>query len=207
MPTTDQPPEIYTYDPENPVQNWYNFEQMEEWEDIQSYPYDFKDIETRQDVVTYTTDPLQEDLTIAGNIIVVLYASTDVKDTDWWVYLSDVSPSNESNRLSVGVLRARFRNLEDPTYHVFGSNFEKEELLTGDINDVVRYEISIPSIANTFRKGHRIRIGVTNAHNNYSFPNSNTGGDEGYVTETMIGTMHLHHTQKYPSHVILPVLP
>ena len=35
---------------------------MEEWEDVQSYPYDFKDIETRQDVVTYTTDPLQEDL-------------------------------------------------------------------------------------------------------------------------------------------------
>ena len=207
MPATDQPAEVYTYDPDNAVQNWYSFDQMEEWEDVQSYPYDFKDIETRQDVVTYTTDTLQEDLTIAGNIIVVLYASTDVKDTDWWVYLSDVSPSNESNRLSVGVLRARFRNLEDPTYHVFGSNFEKEELLTGDINDVVRYEISIPSIANTFKKGHRIRIGVTNAHDNYSFPNSNSGGHEGYVTETMVGTMQLHHTQKHPSRVILPVLP
>ena len=137
----------------------------------------------------------------------MLYASTDVKDTDWWVYISDVPPLNESKRLSVGVLRARFRNLEDPTYRVFGSNFEKEELLGGDINDVVRYEISIPSITNTFKKGHRIRIGVTNAHDNYSFPNSNTGGHEGHVTETMVGTMHLHHTQNYPSHVILPVLP
>ena len=206
-PTTDEPPEVYTYDPENPVPNWYSFDLMERWADVQSFPYDFKDIETRHDLVTYTTAPLEEDVTIAGNIIVVLYASTDVTDTDWWVYLSDVTPANESNRLTVGALRARFRKLDDTTYHVFGSNFEEEELLSGNLDDVVRYEISIPSIANTFKTGHRIRIAVMNAHDNYSFPNSNTGGAEGFVTETVVGTMQIHHTPAYPSHVILPVMP
>ena len=206
-PTTDEPPESYTYDPGNPVPNWYSFDLMDDWADVQSFPYDFKDIETRHDLVTYTTAPLAGDVTLAGNIIVVLYASTDVKDTDWWVYLSDVTPSNESNRLTVGALRARFRNLDDTIYHVFGSNFEEEELLSGDIDDVVRYTISIPSVANTFKKGHRIRIAIMNAHDNYSFPNSNTGGDEGLVTETVVGTMQIHHTSAYPSHVILPVLP
>lgn len=206
-PATSEPPEKYIYDPRSPVQNWYSFDLMERWADMQSFPYDFKDTETRDDLATYTTAPLETDVTIAGNIIVVLYASTDVKDTDWWVYLSDVNPANESNRLTVGALRARFRNLADPTYHVFGSNFEKEELLSGDLTDVVRYEISIPSIANTFKKGHRIRIAVMNAHDNYSFPNSNTGGDEGLVTKTVPGKMHIHHSPDHPSHVILPMMP
>ena len=205
-PTTDEPPEVYKYDPKDPVTNWYSFDLMESWADVQSFPYDFKDIELRHDLATYTTEPLDEDLTLAGNINIVLYASTDVKDTDWWVHLSDVTPSNESNRLTVGVLRARFRNLDDTEYHVFGSNFETEVLLSANIDEVVRYEIAIPSVANTFKKGHRIRIAVMNALDNYSFPNSNTGGDEGYVTETVIGNMQIHHSNEYPSHVILPVL-
>ncbi|MCG8507037.1 MAG: hypothetical protein MI755_20700, partial [Sphingomonadales bacterium] len=89
---------------------------------------------------------------------------------------------------------------------VFGSNFEHEELLSGDMADVVRYEISIPSVANTFKKGHRLRVAIMNAHDNYSFPNSNTGGDEGAVTHTVKGTMRVHHTPATPSHVILPML-
>jgi len=206
-PKKEEVADTYFYDPKNPVTNWYSFDLMERWEDTQSFQYDFKDIEGRHDLATYTSAQLEEDVTIAGNIKVILYASTDVKDTDWWVYVSDVTPDNASHRLSVGALRARFRKLEDTDYHVFGSNFETEELLSGDIKDVVRYEISIPSIANTFKKGNRIRIAVMNAHDNYSFPNSNTGGDEGYVTETVVGEMQIHHTPDYPSHVILPVLP
>lgn len=205
-PSGPQPADTYVYDPADPVENWYSFDLMERWADYQSYPYDFKDIESRDDVVTYTSEPLERDTTIAGDIKVVLYASTDVKDTDWWAYLADVSPDNASHRLSVGVLRARFRNLEDPDYHVFGSNFEHEELLSGDMADVVRYEISIPSVANTFKKGHRLRVAIMNAHDNYSFPNSNTGGDEGAVTHTVTGTMRVHHTPAAPSHIILPVL-
>jgi putative CocE/NonD family hydrolase len=205
-PTTNEPPEVYEYNPKDPVTNWYSFDLMESWADVQSFPYDFKDIESRHDVATYTTVPLDEDLTLAGNISIVLYASTNAKDTDWWVHLSDVTPSNESNRLTVGVLRARFRNLDDTEYHVFGSNFEKEVLLSGNMDDVVRYEIAIPSVANTFKKGHRVRVAVMNALDNYSFPNSNTGGDEGYVTETVIGNMKIHHSPDYPTHVILPIL-
>lgn len=196
----------YLFNPKDPVTNWYDFDQMESWADVQSFQHDFRETETRHDVAIYTTAPLQEDVTIAGNIKVILYSSTDVKDTDWWVYLSDVTPEGGSHRLSVGALRARFRNLEDPVYHVFGSNFQTEELLSGNIEHVVRYEISIPSIANTFKKGHQIRIAVMNSHDYYSFPNSNTGEAEGYVTETVIGTMQVHHTAAYPSHVVLPIL-
>lgn len=195
------------YDPKAPVKNWYSFDLMQEWGDYQSFPYDFQDIEARADVAVYTSQVLEQDIAVAGNINLILYAATDVKDTDWWAYLSDVAPDNSSTRLSVGVIRARFRQLDDPVYHVFGSNFASEELLSGDIDEVVRYHISIPSIANTFRKGHRIRIAVMNSHDNYAFPNSNTGGDEGLVVDSRVGKMRIHHSEKYPSHVVLPVLP
>ena len=87
----------------------------------------------------------------------------------------DLHPDGRSVRLSTGLIRARFRSLDDPVYKIDGSNFETEELLSGDPADVVRYEFSIPSVANTFKAGHRIRIAVMNALDDYSFPNSNTG--------------------------------
>lgn len=205
-PAADEPPDRYRYDPRTPPPNWMSFEQMQRWEDQQTWPYDFKDIESRPDVVVYTSPPLEDDLTIAGDLTAVLYASTDVKDTDWWVHVADVDTSGRSNRITLGMLRARFRHLDDPQHHVVGRNFEREELLSGNPDDVVRYQIWIRSIANTFKKGHRIRIAVMNALDNYSFPNSNTGGDEATTTETVVGTMTIHHGPRTPSHLVLPVL-
>lgn len=207
QPAADEPVDIYQYDPENPPPNWMSFEQLLSWEDIQSFPFDFTEIEGRDDEVVYMSAPLKKDLTIAGDVFAVLYASCDVLDTDWWVRLSDVNPDGTAMRLCENTLRARFRNLDDPMFHVFGSNFETEELLSGDFEDVVRYEIRMRDVAHTFKKGHCIRIAVTNACDNYCFPNSNTGEDEAYVTYTVIGTMGIHHSDDYASYVVLPVMP
>ena len=205
-PARDEPADRYQYDPGNPAPNWMSFEQMQRWEDVQTFQWDMKDIEARHDVVTYTSAPLENDLTIAGDVLAIVYASTDVKDTDWWVHVSDVDERGRSNRLTLGSLRARFRNLEDPRFRGRGSNFEREDLLSGNPADVVKYEIGVKGVANTFKKGHRIRIAIMNAMDNYTFPNSNTGGDEARVTETVVGHMGVHHSTLYPSHVLLPVL-
>lgn len=202
-----EPPDAYVYDPAHPVRNWMSFDLMEQWEDQQTWPYDFQDIESRPDVVTYTSAPLEADVTVAGDLRLVLYASTDVKDTDWWVHVSDVEPDNRSIRLTTGVLRARFRNRDDPAHGAFGSNYEKEELLSGNLDDVVRYDITLRPIANTFRKGHRIRVAIMNALDNFQFPNSNTGEDEALVTRTVAGKMKIHHSASHPSHIVVPVLP
>jgi len=204
-PADSQPADRYQYDPANPAPNWMSFEQMQRWEDVQTFQWDMKDIESRHDVVTYTSAPLERDLTVAGDILAVVYASTDVKDTDWWVHVSDVDEKGRSNRLTLGSIRARFRHLDDPRFRAQGSNFEREELLSGNPADVVKYEIGVKGVANTFKKGHRIRIAVMNALDGYTFPNSNTGGDEARVTESVVGNMAVHHSRSYPSHVVLPV--
>jgi len=140
-------------------------------------------------------------------VMLVLYASADVRDTDWWVQLYDVDSTGQSVRLTRAVMRARFRDGDDTVHHVFGENYQHERLLSGDLNDVVRYDVSLRAIANTFRKGHRIRIAIMNALDNDAFPNSNTGTNEATVTETVIGRMAIHHSAGYASHIVLPVLP
>ena len=72
---------------------------------------------------------------------------------------------------------------------------------------MVLYQFSLPSVANTFKAGHRIRIAVMNALDNYSFPNSNTGEHEAHVTRTLEGDMSIHHSPDRASHVRLYVLP
>ncbi len=206
-PTGPEPADRYRYDPANPPPNWMSFDQMLRWEDVQSFPYDMKDIEARPDVAVFSSAPLDRDLTIAGELTAVLYASTDVKDTDWWVHVSDLDERGRSHRITQGMIRARFRHNDDAQHHVFGANYRTEKLLSGDPTEVVRYEIGIRSIANTFKRGHRIRIAIMNAVDNYSFPNSNTGKHEAYVTEFVVGSMAIHHTAAHPSHVILPIMP
>jgi predicted acyl esterase len=104
------------------------------------------------------------------------------------------------------VLRARFRGRDDPRYGALGDNYTREELLSGDLADVVEYRIGLRAIANTFRAGHRIRVAVYNALDNYQFPNSNTGGDEARATRTVPGTMRIHHSPGTASRLLLPVL-
>jgi hypothetical protein len=206
-PTDTEPADRYLYDPKKPPSMRTNLARKKLPEDVESFPRDFKQIEARPDVVTYTSPPLGADLTIAGDVMLVLYASTDVRDTDWFVYLSDVDSLGQSIRLTTGALRARFRDAEDKQHHVFGSNYQHEKLLSGDPHEVVRYDISLRSIANSFKTGHRIRVGIMNALDDYSFPNSNTGKNEATVTETVIGKMAVHHSAEDASHIVLPVMP
>ena len=81
------------------------------------------------------------------------------------------------------------------------------DAFSGDPKEVVRYDISLHSIANTFRKGHRIRVAIMNALDNDSFPNSNTGKDEATVTETVVGRIAIHHSAGQASQIMLPVMP
>jgi predicted acyl esterase len=77
--------------------------------------------------------------------------------------------------------------------------------LSGDANEVVRYDIGLHSIANTLKRGHRIRVAIMNALGNDAFPNSNTGKNEATVTETVVGKMAIHHRAGQASHIVLPV--
>ncbi|UFH56031.1 CocE/NonD family hydrolase [Spirosoma sp. KNUC1025] len=117
----------------------------------------------RPDVLTFQTDVLTEDMTLAGEITAKLKVSTTGTDADWVVKLIDVYPANEPNHaympnrnITLGnyqqmvrseAMRGRFRN-----------SFEKPEpFKPGEITDV---NFRLQDVLHTFKKGHRVMIQV-----------------------------------------------
>jgi len=123
---------------------------------------------TRQDVLVYESDVLEEDVTIAGPVMNSLFVSTTGTDADWIVKLIDVLPDSlpvpevPANSTSTvrqppmagyqmlvrgEVFRGKFRN-----------SFSKPEAFVP--GQVTKVEYGMNDIFHTFRRGHRIMIQV-----------------------------------------------
>jgi hypothetical protein len=158
-------------------------------------PRDQRVLEVRPDVLSYSSDVLERDLDVVGPVEMVLYAASSAKDTDWIVRLSDVYPDGRAIFMTEGIIRARYRG---------GVDGDTVELL--EPGEVAEYRIRCYPTANVFERGHRLRLDVTSS----SFPrfsrNLNTGEDVGTGTRMGVAHQTVLHTDRYPSHVVLPVV-
>lgn len=178
----------YVYNPDNPADQLIDMSENEV-----GVPADYQQVERRDDVLVYNMAPLDEPITVVGDIYMTLYASSTAKDTDWVIRVTDVEPGGTSTKLVDGVLRARYR---------YG--YEKEVLL--EPGKVEKYTIRTSKLAHTFKKGHQIRVTVTSSANHFIFPNSNTGNDPAADTDTVEATQTIFHNADYPTHVNMPIL-
>ncbi|MBY0012905.1 CocE/NonD family hydrolase [Paenibacillus typhae] len=182
-PQADSVPDTFIYNPADPVADSGERE-----------PENMRKHELRSDIVVYTSEPLAENLTVAGELSCVLYAASTGLDTDWVVTLSDVHENGDSIRLSNYIVRAKYRHgLDNPQLLVPGQ--------------VEKYDIFLQNIAHTFAAGHRIRFTVTSSSKFVAFPNTNTGNDPYEDTEAVIVQQTICHSTEHPSHVLLPVIP
>ncbi len=151
-------------------------------------------IELRDDVLTFSTEPLLEDLTVVGSVSVHLYASTSAVDTDFAVKLCDVDRGGRSINLKGGIIRARYRH-----------SLREPELLTPGKPEL--FEIHIGAVGNLFKKGHRIRLQVSSS----CFPeysrNLNVEEDPHYATKGIVAQQTIYHDSERPSYLRLPVSP
>ena len=156
-------------------------------------------LSARRDVLCFMTEPLVEDVVIAGPVEAVLWVSSDAPDTDFTAKLIDVYPPCEqypagcAMNLTDSIMRLRFRH-----------GFEREELAARRQICELRFEL-YPT-ANRFVAGHRIRVDISSSN----FPrfelNPNTGGPPGNERRRRSAGNALHHDAIRPSRVILPVL-
>ena len=186
-PQTAAAPDSYTYDPEDPTPT--------KGGSIVSYVYppgsvDVSDVQQRPDVLTYTSEPLPQDLDVVGPLAMVLYASSSAVDTDFVARLTDVFPDGRAIQLQAGALRTRYR---DPAV-------EPSFLEPGR---VYRLEIDMWATANRFAAGHRLRVDISSA----DFPrfdrNTNRGGEPGPPTPAR---QMIYHDAEYPSCLQVRVL-
>ena len=125
--------------------------------------FDQADIEARHDVLVFTTPPLSAPMVVRGPIPVELYVSSTAPDTDFTIKLVDVHPDGKAYNIEDTIFRARYRD-----------GWNKTALMQpGQV-----YKLVIPPMftANTFRKGHRIRVQVSSSNFPRYDRNLNTGG-------------------------------
>jgi len=117
---------------------------------------------TRTDVLVYRTEPLEEDVTIAGPLRPTLHVSTTGTDSDWVVKLIDVYP-DDFPEPNPNPARARMGGFEqllrgEPFRGKFRNSFEKPEPF--EPGKVTKVEFTMPDVYHTFRRGHRVMIHV-----------------------------------------------
>ena len=155
---------------------------------------DQKLVETRPDVLVYTSAPLKTAIEATGPVKVVLYASTTAPDTDFTAKLVDVFPDGEARNLCDGLLRMRYRNGLD-------------KLIMAERGEI--YALTIPAgvTSNVFLPGHRIRIEVSSSNFPRFDRNPNTGRPVADESAMRAAEQTIYHGRDFPSHVLLPVIP
>lgn len=129
-------------------------------------------LDNRDDVVSFTTDILEEDITILGEIDIQLYVTTPEQGADVVLKIIDESANQEHEMM----VRAE----------MFGKEYKGYELC-GE-SGVRKYSFTLSDIAHTFFAGHRIKLQIQSAW----YPLSD-------VTQKTIYNVHIHHDKEYPS--------
>ncbi len=179
----------YTYDPADPTPfiTDASFAQI-------GGPDDYREVEKRQDVLVYTSDAMNDNTTVCGPIRAQLYAASSAKDTDFMAKLVDVWPNGFAERLSDGMVRARFRQ-----------GMSKPELI--EPGKIYAYNIDLWNTCQMFAKGHRIRVEISSS----AFPkydrNLNTGEALGKTSRMEKAQQEIYHDAEHASYVLLPIVP
>jgi putative CocE/NonD family hydrolase len=184
-----EPEDAYSYDPARavPFITSPSFAQI-------GGPDDYRSIERRDDVLVYTSDPVVEDVKVCGPIRARLHAASSARDTDFMAKLLDVWPDGFAQRLTDGMVRARFRDgMERPTLIEPGR--------------IYAYDVDLWNTCQVFKKGHRIRVEIASS----AFPkydrNPNTGEALGRTTRVQVARQTIYHDREHPSHIVLPIVP
>jgi putative CocE/NonD family hydrolase len=183
----DLPPDRFVYDPWHPVPTGASG-------GYSRLPADQRDIEMREDVLVYTSAPLEAPLEVTGPVTLYLWADSSAPDTDFTAKLVDVLPDGTARALTDGIIRARYR----------GSRTTPELLVPGRPEE---FRVDLGATSNLFLPGHRIRLEVSSSNFPRFDRNPNTGGVFGEDAELRRATQTVHHSSQRPSRLVLPVVP
>ncbi|MBC8420650.1 MAG: CocE/NonD family hydrolase [Desulfobacterales bacterium] len=191
MPVGEEP-DRFTYDPHNPVPTRGGNILMAA-NHIRG-PVDQTTLENRDDILVYTTEPLEKEVEVTGPVKVRLFAASSATDTDFTAKLVDVFPDGRIYNLLDGIIRARYRN-----------GYEDLSLIKPE--EVYEYEIDLWATSNLFFAGHRIGVEISSSNFPRFDRNPNTGELGRDSSELVAARQTVFHNDQYPSHIILPVIP
>ena len=201
----------YTFDPKNPVPTMGGgisaadsiilpgaFDQRERPDFIGCVGT--QPLNSRQDILTFQTPELEDDIEVTGDIVMNLWASSSALDTDFTAKLIDAYPPSSdypdgfAMNITDSIIRARYRN-----------SWENPELM--EPGTLYKFTFHLYPTSNIFRKGHRIRLDISSSNWPRFDVNPNTGGPLGLERHHKPAHQTIHHNPKHPSQITLPLQP
>ena len=190
---TEEAPDVFLYNPADPVPTVGGALCCNPYF-AASGAFDQNDIESRSDVLVYSTPPLEREVEVTGPVTVTLWAATSGTDTDFTAKLVDVCEDGCARNLTDGIIRARYRDsMSNPTPVEPGKAYP--------------YTIDLWATSNVFKAGHRIRLEISSSNFPRFDRNTNTGELIAGDSELKPAMQTVLHSSQYPSHVTLPIVP
>ena len=148
---------------------------------------DNRQLEARPDVLTFTSEVVEQDTEVIGPVSAELYVRSNRQYADFFVRICDVHPSGKSMNVCDGIRRIRpGRPASEP-------------------DGTIKVRIELWPTAHMFKRGHRIRVQVSSG----AFPrfarNLGTGQPLATGVDFVKAEQRIYHDPERPSAVILPV--
>lgn len=193
QPGRREAPDRFAYDPENPVPTVggamigaLNVPGM------RPGPIEQSAIESREDVLIYSSEPFQEDIEISGPVTLRLFASTSAVDTDFTAKLTLVEADGKSFNLCESILRLSGRNVTG----------KRERAEPGKVYDLT---LGVGQTSVVVAKGQRLRLQVSSSNFPHYDRNMNTGNAIGVDAKGVVAQQTIHHDRSRASYLELPV--
>nr|WP_249274172.1 CocE/NonD family hydrolase [Parachlamydia sp. AcF125] len=175
----------YCYDPNNPVPTIGGRNLF-----LESGPKDQREIEKREDVLVFTSAPLEKDVEVTGRLKAHIFLTSSAPNTDVSVRLSDVYPDGKSILIVDGHYRTGIKS--------------KDEAL--DPTKPLKIEVDLWSTSQVFAKGHSIRVVITSSNYPRFEKNPNIGLLGEYSGNSTVACNTIYMGSGCPSCIILPIV-
>ncbi len=192
-PSAGEPPDRYLYNPLHPAPTFGGAHLSGVPTVFDVGVQDQRGVETRADVLVYTSEPLERDTDVTGNVALELWAVTSAPDTDWTAKLVDVHPDGRALNVCDGILRSRYRE-----------SLEQASPIEPD--RAYRYRIDVGPTSMVFAKGHSIRLEISSSNFPAYARNLNTGGPHDEESEPRPAIQTVLHDGDHQSVLELPVV-
>ncbi|MFF4259583.1 CocE/NonD family hydrolase [Streptomyces sp. NPDC001663] len=171
----DSEPDRYRYDPADPTPASGGVRMVKDCGRV-----DNTALESRPDVLTYTTSALDQDVEVIGEVAAEIWFRSSLPHADVFVRLCDVDPAGRSWNVCDGLLRLTAADEEQCA------------------------SVQLWPTAHRFKRGHRIRVQVSSG----AFPryarNPGTGEPHATATTLLAADQAVHHDPAHPSAIVLP---
>jgi putative CocE/NonD family hydrolase len=186
-------PDTFVYDPMNPVPS-YGGNVCCTGNAVQAGSFDQRKMESRADILVFTSEPFKDGIELSGPIQPTLFVSSDARDTDFTVKVLDVDPTGAAFNLDESIQRMRYRDGYDKPL----AWMEKDKV----------YKVALQPLntSNYFKPGHRLRIEISSSNFPRFDRNLNTGGNNFDEDKGVVARNSVHHSEQYPSSITISVV-